>query len=203
MLVLACGMPIPRETSEQPIRYELAPVPPLVEYGLLRSKVKPTPPALILDLGINDTVRVIDANTKALITSNSIAAVTATPAKWKRASDENNSGYTQPLLIVDVPGLQPLRIGARVTRSAWGSPNFRYGWSGWVSDAEQPGYKVTEEEWYTLAEKFGLGALVVDDAASGKMQQRNRRGMLKFFGTLAAILLAFAVAAYLRITGRG
>jgi hypothetical protein len=165
--------------------------------------VKPTPPALVLDLGINDTVRVIDANTNALIASNKLGDVTATPAKWKRPSDENNSGYTQPLLVMNAPGLQPLRIGARSMRSAWGSPNFRYAWSGWVSDAEQPGYKVTEEEWLTLVEKFGLGTLVVDDLASGKMQQRNRRGMLKFFGTLAIILLALALAAYLRITGRG
>ena len=196
-------MPICRETSKQPIRCELVAVPPLVEYGLLRSKVKPTPPPIILDLGIDDAVRVTDANTNALIASDRLADVTATPAKWKRPSDENNSSYTQPLLILDVPGLQPLRIGARPIGSAWGSPNFRHTWSGWVSDAEQPAYEVTDEEWLTLAEKFGLGTLVVDDSASGKIQRRNRRGMIKFFGTLASILLALAVAAYLRITGRG
>ena len=196
-------MPLRRETAEQPIRCELVPVPPLVEYGLLRSKVKPTPPPLVLDLGINDTVRLSDANTNALIASDRLADVTATPAKWRRPSDENNSSYTQPLLIVDVPGLQPLRIGARSSGSGWGSPYFRYAWSGWVGDAEQPAYKVAEEEWLTLAEKFGLGALVVDDSASGKIQRRNRRGMIKFFGTLAIILLVLAVAVYLRITGRG
>src|SRR5438270_4325603 len=92
--------------AREPIRCELVPVPPHVVATTLsgRYKEKPAPPPLILDVGTNNAIRLIDPNTKALIASDWLAQVTATPAKF-RFADENNPSYTQSLLIVDVPGL--------------------------------------------------------------------------------------------------
>lgn len=208
----ASGKPIPtgkrdrlRGQREEPLlgqrdrlRCQLVPVPPIVENWRWRNKVKPTAPPLVLDVGTNGAIRVIDANTNALIASDWLAGVTVTPAKWKRYADENNEGYTQPLVIVDVPGLQPLRIGARSTdKSSWSGVQFRYVWSGMVGGADQPAYAVTEADWLTLVEKLGLGTCVVDDYASGTMARRDRRKMVMFFAETVLILVVLAVAAYL------
>ena len=203
----ASGQPIPTgkrgrrdrlRGQRDRLRCQLVPVPPLVENWRWRNKVKPTAPPLVLDVGTNGAIRVIDANTNALIASDWLENVTATPAKWKRYADENNEGYTQPLVIVDVPGLQPLRIGARPTdTTSWSGLQFRYGWRGMVGGADQPAYAVTEAEWPTLVEKLGLGTLVIDDYGSGKIARRDRRKMVMFFAETALILIVLAVAAYL------
>jgi hypothetical protein len=79
-----------------------------------------------------------------------------------------------------------------------GIPQFRYGWrgsvhttdlilywilmlvgwlrgNGWIRGAKQPAYVVTEPEWVTLAQKFGLGARLIDEHPSGDMERRDRR----------------------------
>jgi hypothetical protein len=218
----ASGRPIPtgKRGRRDRLRCDLVPVPSSEYVGSFRPKLKPTPPPLVLDVGANGAIRVIDANTNEHIASDWLAQVTATPAEY-RYVDENNPSYTQPLLMVDVPGLQPLRIGARPMGSGYGGPNFRYDWRGsvhtsnwifywilslvaWlrgssrVRGAKEPAYVVTEAEWLTLVEKFGLGSRVVDDYASGKIERRNRRKKVMFYAELALILVVLAVAAYMQ-----
>jgi hypothetical protein len=218
----ASGQPIPTgkrgrrdRLRRDRLRCELVPVPSSKYVGSFRRKLKPPLPALVLDMDTNDAIRVIDANTNELIASDWLGRVTAAPANYTYV-DENNPSYTQPLLIVDVPGFQPLRIGARSMGSGWGGPQFRYGWRGsfptsnlifffvvWllrinkVRSAKEPAYVVTEAEWLTLVEKFGLGTCVVDEHASGKIERRNRRKKVMFYAETALILIVLAVAAYM------
>ena len=167
------GQPIPtgKRGRRDHLRFQLVPVRPHTTATTWtgRLKEKPKAPPLVLDLGTNDAIRVIDADTNELIASDWLAQVTATPAKY-RYTDEGNPNYTQPLLIMDVHGLQPLRIGARQMGSGYGGPQFRYGWRGTVGGVKQPAYVVTEADWLALVQKFGLGTRVVDDFASGKTE---------------------------------
>jgi hypothetical protein len=193
-------VPSRRDASEEPIRCELVPVQPrVVENFLLPTKEKPTAPPLILDVGGNDAIRVIDANTKALIASDWLPQVTATPTKYL-GGDENNPSYTQPLLAVHVPGLQPLRIGPRPMGRSLGRPQFRYGWRGLVRGHKEPAYEVAEAEWRALAEKFGLGNRVVDEDAAGKIR-RVRRVMAMtwlWWGLPLFILVAWVIHHFVR-----
>jgi hypothetical protein len=200
------------------LRCELDPVKPSKYRSF--NRLKPAAPPLVLDIQTNGAIRLTDPDTKALVASTWLAEVTATPAEY-RCRAENSPSYTQPLLLVDVPGLQPLRIGARPMGSGNGGPNFRYDWRGsvhapnWILDwilslvswlrgssrirgAKEPAYVVTEAEWLTLVEKFGLGSRVVDEHASGKIERRNRRKKIMFYAELALILIVLAVAAYMQ-----
>jgi hypothetical protein len=209
-------MPI-RDASGEPIRCELVPVPPRTASSRQR---KPAPPPLVLDIGINGAIRLTDPDTKALVASTWLAEVTTAPALYSYV-DENNPSYTQPVLIVDIPDLQPLRIGARPMGSGFrGIPLFRYGWRGsvhtsdlilysiltlvaWlrgrstIRSAKEPAYVVTEAEWLTLVQKFGLGSRVVDEHASGEMEARERRNRFIHYVSWALILVAVGVALYM------
>jgi hypothetical protein len=48
---------------------------------------------------------------------------------------------------------------------------------------------VTDAEWLPLVEKFGLGALVVDECTSGRLERRERywKVFLLVFGTLLIV----------------
>jgi hypothetical protein len=74
--------------SGQPIlRYELVPLPQGVR-GIF-TKAPPTPPPLVLDMGIKDAIRVIDPKTNAVVASASVAQVTATPARHRSGGDDD------------------------------------------------------------------------------------------------------------------
>ena len=167
-------MAIRPDASEEPIRCELVPVPPrAVENFLLPTKRKPPERPLILEVGTNDAIRVVDAYTMALIASDWLPQVTATPTKY-RGGDENNPSYTQPLVTVQVPGMQPLRIGPHPSGRSLGAPRFRYGWRGRTSGYKEPAYEVTEAEWLALVGKFGLGSRVIDEDAAGTVRLVRR-----------------------------
>jgi hypothetical protein len=101
-----------------------------------------------------------------------------------------------------------------------GIPVFRYGWRGgvhtsdwilyWVLSlvawlrgssrirgAKEPAYVVTEAEWLTLVQKFGLGSHVVDEHASGEIERRDRHSRLMHYVSWALILAAVGVALYM------
>lgn len=188
--------------ARQTFRCELVPVPPKQKATWWPTKGKPTPPPLVLDVDIKGTIRVFDANTDALIAKARLAQVTATPAKYRRVDgDENNPGatYMQPLLILDIPDEEPLRIGAYRVGGTWGT-HFRYGWRDRVPAENETAYNetayvVTEAEWLTLVQKFGLGNVVVDDHASGKIARQSRYQMVKIFASFALFLILLAVVA--------
>jgi hypothetical protein len=200
--------------SGEPIRYELVPVTPrMVETLGWPPKVKakvdlgdpglPTAPPLVLDVGIRDAIRVIDANTKALIASARLAQMTATPGIYERINDGaeiTTVDYRQPLLVLEIPGMQ-LRIGIPPIRVATLSgAQFRYRYTSRGRERAgkwpMPTHLVTDTEWFSLLEKFGLAALVVDEYASGKLDRRDRFAKLYlsvFLGLLFVASTAFFV----------
>jgi hypothetical protein len=145
---------------------------------------------------------VVDSNTHALIASASLAQVTAKPAKYKHSS-ESGPTYTQPVLVVGVPGLQPLRIGTGMAGySSWGGgAQFRYAWRGKVGSAKRPAYVVTEAQWLKLVEKFGLSTLIVDERASGEIDRRerfNRTVVIAMSALFFLLLLVWAISQFVR-----
>jgi hypothetical protein len=169
--------------SAPPVRYELDPV--------FQVRKKNRKPALALDVA-NDAVWVIDADTTALVASSSRTQVTATPVRCKHVESDGDSTstYWQPVLVLGVPGLQPLTIGTNRTKhSKWGGRAYQYVWRDKVARADKPNYLVKEEQWRELAEKFGLGTLVVDRLASGDIARSERRGRILGIAGIAFFLL--------------
>ena len=122
-------------------------------------------PGLAIDVG-KDEIRVTDLNTNALIASARLAQVTATPAENViRARFRSRT----PVLVVRVPGLQPLTIACGSTgpdagRWAWtGTWIYRFSWRGDVPREKPPAYYVSLAEWLTLVEKFGLAPYLIDN----------------------------------------
>jgi cyclophilin family peptidyl-prolyl cis-trans isomerase len=181
-----------------PIRCELVPLTEFLPWS--RPQYQPAGPPLILDMGPNGAIQLTDPATKALVASTWLAEVTATPARFYArgyVGGDGGDGYRQPVLIVDVPGLQPLRIVAAYhTGSLSRDRQYRYVWRGrarpmWESlGAKKPNYEVTEAEWLTLVQTFSLGSRVVDDVASGKLERRERRNTIVSTVFLALIVIA-------------
>jgi hypothetical protein len=134
---------------------------PVWAYGRGRPR-----PRLAIDVG-KDAIWVIDLSTNALIASAWRAQVTATPANWTYRTIVGT--HSAPLLVVPVPGLPPLFIGAYgrdVASWTWfGIFKYRFSWRGgvqelhrpaWGPQAPPPTYYVSGVDWFTLVEKFGL-----------------------------------------------
>jgi len=51
---------------------------------------------------------VMDSNTNAPIASAGLAQVTATAANFRYSGGESGRAYTQPVLVMGVPGLKPI-----------------------------------------------------------------------------------------------
>jgi len=115
-------------------------------------------------------------------------------------------GYTDPLLIVAVPGQQPLRIRPSPMKYGvkYSQGSYRYSWrdiDGGTERppyADQPAYGVTEADWLALVQRFGLSSRVVDDHESGQITRQDRRNMLMGLAWLVVFLLLLALSAYLK-----
>lgn len=139
--------------SGEPVRCLLRPFP---------SVWKRQPP-LLIDVG-KDAIWVRDPNTNALIASDPLAQVTATPAEETTYSGEwpGTRTYTQPFLVLHVPGLKPLTIA---TTAMSGYPiQYRFSWRGTVGRAKKPDHFATEAEFLKLVGKFGLAPNLEDKA---------------------------------------
>ena len=122
----------------------------------------PPRPGLALDLG-TDAIWVIDPNTNELMASASLGQVTATPAKHETSSDSRS--HTTAVLVVAVPGLEPLTIGSTTFAGGYSfgrGLQHRFSWRGKVRKAKRPAYFVTDGVWLTLVEKFGLTPYLED-----------------------------------------
>jgi hypothetical protein len=128
----------------EPLRCLLYLPPEVMRPFKLRVKQQAAQPRLAIDVG-TDAVRVIDPNTNAIVASASRARVTATPANYKHVDPEQS--YNVPVLVVRIPGLQPLTIKCRGA------------WRGNVpKQKEAPEFRVTDADSRALVEKFGLAA---------------------------------------------
>lgn len=100
----------------------------------------------------NDAIRVSDPNSNAVNASASLARVTATPVTYSYLVGGGSDGshrVTKPGLVVGVPGLQPLAIAYNDRR--------RFSWRGNVPvEKHDADYAVSEADWLTLVEVFGL-----------------------------------------------
>ena len=153
MVASRSGLDVRRPAPDEPIRCLLVPSP----FGgaFVQSLARTTrDPSLAIDVG-KDAIWVIDANNNAPVGSGWLAQLTATPANWIYAL---KGGYTTPVLVVCVPGLQPLTIGCPRSTS-WHS---RFSWRGKVPSEEKPAFVVSETDWLTLVEKFGLASYLED-----------------------------------------
>jgi hypothetical protein len=150
---------------------------------------------------IRAPIRVIAPNTKALIASARRAQVTATPGVYERIDDSvlwesRKVDYTQPLPVLGIPGMPELRIGTHPMRvSTWSGAQFRYAWRHKATARKwpMPTHFVTETEWFSLLERFGLGTLIDDECASGKLDRRERFAKV-FWGAFFALLLVATTA---------
>lgn len=123
-----------------------------------RSRSHHWQPSLAIDVD-NDAIRVIDLNSNALSASASLARVTATPVTYSyiEGSSDMSHQVTMPGLVVGVPGLQPLSIGYNDRR--------RFSWRGNVPvEKHDAAYAVSEADWLTLVEEFGLAPYREDKA---------------------------------------
>lgn len=191
--------------SGEPLHCELVPLPP--DTGGIFTKAPPAPQPLVLDIGIGGAVRVIDPKTNALIASAPVAQVTATPARYASGISDGPS-HTDPVVVVAIPGLQPLTIRPAPMKYGilYSQGDYRHTWRDifMVGDPHRPAsvdqlaYAVTEADWLALVEKFGLSGRVVDDYGSGEMARRDRYKAIKTYVGLALCLLFLAFMAYLK-----
>ncbi|SPM31177.1 hypothetical protein MTAB308_4690, partial [Mycobacterium terramassiliense] len=166
-------------------------------------------PLLAIDVG-GDSVSIVDPASKAVIGSVAIREVTATPgiyAPVDHSSESNRKLYKQPLLLLESPGVLDVRIGVLPMRvSTWTGHQFRYAWSrkarpldldhAYRLDRVERGpiYVVTDAEWRSLVETFGLGTLAVDEYASGALDSEEK--FMKVLGIAFGALILVATTAF-------
>jgi len=159
--------------ADRPIRWQLTPIP------ASRQSFKPHL-ALAIDVG-TDAIWVVNLETNALIASAWLAQVIATPAQFTyvipRMWVKPNHECTQPLLVVDVPGMQSLVIGTTAVKG-FSPPRFRFSWRGVAYPGNSPNYYLRDSDWLTLVEKFGLAGHLEDHdptAAGGSLTHEHVR----------------------------
>lgn len=202
------GMSVNEESaaSAEPIRCQL-----FKTFGKPWGAPSLPTPSLAIDVG-KDAIRVIDPNTNALIASASLAQVTATAENYtyveRSVGGGDGGGYggdscMMPVLVVTIPGVQPLTIQPReLIDSFFTSYRSRFSWRGKVlgisegwgdgewAKARRPAYTVTNAEWLTLVEKFGLGTLIVDEPGG---RVRIELVIVLAFVALTLVLILWAV----------
>ncbi len=166
-------------------------------------------PPLAIDVG-GDTVSIVDPVGNAVINSAAIREVTATPgiyAPVDRSSESNTKRYTQPLLLLEGPGALDVRIGILPMRvSTWTGHQFRYAWRRKARPLDldhayradrlerRPIYVVSDAEWRSLVETFGLGTLAVDEYSSGALDSEAK--FMKVSGIAFAALIIVATTVF-------
>jgi DNA-binding beta-propeller fold protein YncE len=168
----------------------------------LRLNAHPPQSSMAIDVG-NDAISVIDLNGNARIASAPVAQVTATPAASTRS-------LTAPVLVVRVANSQPLTIGcpdfAGPPQATWNGSTkvtYRFSWRGQVPAEDEPAFVVSDADWLTLVEKFGLASHLEDRARAdaggapapgGRRLARPKRKLWIYAVIIAAIMFVAAPA---------
>jgi DNA-binding beta-propeller fold protein YncE len=138
----------------------------------LRLNADPPQPSLAIDVA-EDAISVVDLKRDAVIASAPVAEATATPVKTTRSMPYVGT-YTTPALVVRVPNAQPISIGCpavdgppQATWSGRTNLNQRFSWRADVPRDPEPQYVVSDKDWLTLIDTFGLAADLEDKAKAG------------------------------------
>jgi DNA-binding beta-propeller fold protein YncE len=209
----------PDSAAGQPIRCLLVPnVARLFStsfFGMFRNtatalqlKGKPAQAGLAIDVG-EDAISVVDLRTNAQIASASTAHVTATPAQSTRSMARVGT-MTTPVLIVSIPDVQPLTIGCpdldgapQVTWRGRTKLTYRFGWRGEVPAEQEPAYVVSDPDWLTLVEKFGLGPRLEDRAkgVASEAPLARPKGKRWMYAVVLAAVMFIAAPAMMVVAG--
>jgi hypothetical protein len=125
-------------------------------------------PRLAIDVGA-DGIRVVDPNSNALVASAQVAQVTATPETYQYGRGWSGYGWEQmmarslsetPVLVLGIPGAQPLTIGCRDTI---GGLDMRFSWPRDVRQRvnDPPDFSCSGGDFLLLLEKFGLAPYLI------------------------------------------
>jgi DNA-binding beta-propeller fold protein YncE len=180
----------------------------------MRLNSNPPQPSLAIDVA-DDAISVIDVNSNARIASASLAQVTAAPAASTRSAPYVGT-LTTAVLIVRVGNSQPLTIGcpdvAGPPQASWSGGrtkySYRFAWRGGVPAADEPEFVVSDADWLTLVEKFGLASQLEDrarsDAAPAPTGAPLARPKRKFwiYGVIIAVMM-FVVAPAMMFVASG
>jgi hypothetical protein len=120
-------------------------------------------PRLAIDMAA-DGIRVVDPNSNTLLASAQLAQVTATPETYQYGRGWSGYGWEQmmarslsttPVLVLGIPGAQPLTIGCRDTI---GGLDLRFTWPNDVRQRvnDPPDFGCSGADFLLLVEKFGL-----------------------------------------------
>ncbi len=129
--------------------------------------------------------------------------MTATPAQSTR-SVAYLGALTTPVLVVCIPNSQPLTIAcpdlAEPPQGMWSGRSrltYRFSWRGEVPPEQEPAFVVSDADWLTLVEKFGLASQMADRARAegdGAPLARPKRKLWIFAVIFAVIAFVAAPA---------
>ena len=179
------GLDVQPATPGQPTRCPLVPNPMRMYsssfFGIFKNtatavRLNANPPqaGLAIDVG-EDAISVIDLTSNSRVASAPLARVTATPAESTRSVPRMGS-LTTAVLVVQVADSQPLTIAcpdwAGPPTTTWGGNTkmaYRFAWRGEVPSEEEPAFVVSDADWLTLVDKFGLAPRLEDRATEGSV----------------------------------
>ena len=179
------GLDVQPATPGQPTRCPLVPNPMRMYsssfFGIFKNtatavRLNANPPqaGLAIDVG-EDAIVVIDLTSNSRVASAPLARVTATPAESTRSVPRMGS-LTTAVLVVQVADSQPLTIAcpdwAGPPTTTWGGNTkmaYRFAWRGEVPSEEEPAFVVSDADWLTLVDKFGLAPRLEDRATEGSV----------------------------------
>lgn len=210
------GLDIAAPTPGQPTRCLLVPNPARMYsssfFGMfkntataLRLNANPPQPSLAIDVA-DDAISVIDVQSNARIAAAPPEQVTATPAASTRSMPYAGT-VTAPVLVVRVADSQPLTIGcpdfAGPPQASWSGRTkltYRFCWRGEVPQEDEPAFVVSDVDWLTLVDKFGLAPRLEDRgggaaAAAVTTPLARPRRKLWIYGVIFAVLMFVVVPA--------
>ncbi|OBK53541.1 hypothetical protein [Mycobacterium kubicae] len=181
----------------------------------LRLNTNPPQPTVAIDVG-DDAISVVDLASNARIASASPPHVIASPAASTRSAPYAGA-MTMALLIVRVANSHPLTIGcpdfAGPPQAGWSGKaklTYRFAWRGQVPSADQPAFIVSDADWLTLVEKFGLVAQLEDRARAdgnvaatpgGAPLARPKRKLWIYGVIVAAVIFVVVPAMMISVSG--
>jgi len=89
--------------------------------------------------------------------------VATSPETYIRRGNKD-VGPPSPVLVVAVPGFEPLTIGCHERAEGMGMGQIRFSWRGKVPERTNnpAAYMVSSMDWLTLVEKCGFAAYLED-----------------------------------------